>query len=155
MSKAARTQAIKEALVSLQRESILQCTYQIVVYSLFLLRPWFYNKHAYLFPVSSIAYAVLGKKVAFTTVDVEHGSGASTSTSHASKDETGGSKDDGSSLSSSKAAVGSFISKAAVGSFLGTSHEPPHGLKNAKVEKAISSFVEADRSSHGDEDGYV
>jgi hypothetical protein len=147
MTKAARTQAIKVALVSVQRESIFQCAYQIVVYSLFLLLPWFYDKHAYFFPISSIAYAVLGKKVAFTTIDVERSSGGSTmGASHGSKAEVGGSKDDGSSLSS----------KAAVGSFQGSSfHGAPHGLKNAKVEAAMTSFHEADTSSLGDEDGYV
>jgi hypothetical protein len=84
-----------------------------------------YDKHANFFPpISSIAYAMPGKKVAFTTVDVERGSGTRTSTSHGRKDEVGGSKDDGLSL----------YSKAAVGSLQGSSfHGAPYGLKNAKV----------------------
>lgn len=92
---------------------------------LFMRLSLIYDKHADFFPpISSIAYAMLGKKVAFTTVDVERGSGTRTSTSHGRKDEVGGSKDDELSL----------YSKAAVGSLQGSSfHGAPYGLKNAKV----------------------
>jgi hypothetical protein len=151
LTKSARTQAIKEALVSVQRENIFQCVYQLIVYSLFLALPWFYSKHAYFFPISAIAYVVLGKKVAFTTIDVERSTDSKTGTSHGSKgDEDGGSK------STREEPGSSLSSKAAAGSFQGPSfHDVPRGTKNAKVQAAISSYHDADNTSLGDEDDYV
>ena len=67
-TKNERTEQIRERLVEMQSENFRQAVIQTILYGVFLFYAFLWNKHDYFHPISWIAIALLGKKMAFTTI---------------------------------------------------------------------------------------
>lgn len=67
-TKNERTEQIRQKLVEMQSENFRQAVIQTIIYGVFLFYPFLWNKHDYFHPISWIAIALLGKKMAFTTI---------------------------------------------------------------------------------------
>lgn len=143
MTKAERTLAMKKALVEVQRENIIQTAVQGSVFGMFSLWVFMYGRHAYFFPITWIAFAIIGKKLAFTTIDTRS-SGSRTGTSK-------GSSSSGADASKSFSESKDFSTSAQVSTFVNTKLDE-------KFKENVVSFHAAEDTFSDDEgmdDGYV
>jgi len=140
-SKNQRIMDIKIGLVGIQKENIRQTIVQGTLFMLLTVFPFFYNRHDYWLPASTIGYALVGYKLAKTTVRDTNGSttngGSSTTQSH--------SKSQGSKQTEPQ----SFMVSTQVGSF-----HPGNNNTVDRFTENVTSFVEQN-AGFADEDEYV
>jgi hypothetical protein len=159
-----RTWAVRNSLVALQNQSIMQSAYQVrvlfprlpaggpwtdlarccssdarsqsVVLALFLVLPWLMERHAFFTPIGTLAYLVLTKKISDTTIEAERlDAGRAAGSSSSSSDNDAPSQPAGDDASS-------FSS--------GQSAASLHAVA-PKFEVAVASFREPDPASRGRE----
>jgi len=114
VSKSDRILQIKGALVDTQRESLRQAVLQGIIYMTFCLWGFLFNKYTYYLPIGWLAYPLIAKKIAFTTINTSSSKDRSTgSNGEKSKSKkTNDSSTFQSSFRTNNIAVSSFVEKA-------------------------------------------
>jgi hypothetical protein len=79
MNKSERILAMRAALLGVQNSAVAQSGVQCVIYFALGLFPFFYTKHDYWFPVGSLAYPLIGYKLANTVIKTVANSSNATS----------------------------------------------------------------------------
>ncbi len=141
-----RIKDIKAGLVGIQRQNIIQTVVQGTFFMVLTLFPFMYNRHDYWLPASTIGYALVGFKLAKTTVRDTNASKTGGSTSN------GGSKSYSKSDKSKNTEPQSFKASTQVGSF-----HYARSTNNTvdRFTENVTSFVEADGGFADADEEYV